>query len=605
MDQISSWTTTGEAAVLRCDSSVTLSVDGMSVYYFLPLFHIPPAKHAARYYLMSVLAVWFDHHLLRNHRPHIAVKAFDTTSTFTQMLKACDVTRLPGLIADNHILGKHETYPTFASVISLRQNLDDLAPGRNVFLNPVPSYCLCPAFAMPRTRLITMLSTQIPGYSDGFWARVLEIVDIAHRNKSLLGNINVDDEVHPSERLHSTDDAINPAQLSLHPAAEGQNEHRERLPGALLYAQRNMYHSIPPLPGASHEVPDLDPSFHYEQISNGADCMLLGPCTDFDHQCLSSASSVDLGLQQLSDMWSSNTSLFISPERQSISNSSVCNSTFDDSALQIGDTNATDPSEIERSNGRDLAPTHPTSASGDMSISDRELSPVDHLQSANNTTQTPVTVIRRGKRKRNAPVATKDATPVGISNAKKENGIPLIVVRARFKEFEANVEDIPLVVGLLNYIGAPETICELRDACSMARKASCVTSDADITCSIKAIDELGKELVRIPMLRRYHVWKLMQHLNEEVEKLATADGRDSKAATTSILKALMGKTYPELSESSSTYAKTYKRLVQQTSHARHWYALQQEFSIGVLAVIPSPELIGFPLNKQALRSLHP
>lgn len=155
---------------------------------------------------------------------HIAVKAFDTTSTFKQMLKACDVTRLPGLIADNHILGKHETYPTFAPVISLRQNLDDLAPGRNVFLNPVPSYCLCPAFAMPRTRLITMLSTQIPGYSDGFWARVLEIVDIAHRNKSLLGNINVDDEVRPSERLHSTDDAINPAQLSLHPAAEGQND---------------------------------------------------------------------------------------------------------------------------------------------------------------------------------------------------------------------------------------------------------------------------------------------------------------------------------------------------------------------------------------------
>jgi hypothetical protein len=52
--------------------------------------------------------------------------------------------------------------------------------------------------------------------------------------------------------------------------------------------------------------------------------------------------------------------------------------------------------------------------------------------------------------------------------------------------------------------------------------------------------------------------------------------------------------HPRLKETDHRYKQRYQDLIQRTSHARHWLELQEKFSIGILAIIPSADFLGCP-----------
>lgn len=197
-------------------------------------------------------------------------------------------------------------------------------------------------------------------------------------------------------------------------------------------------------------------------------------------------------------------------------------------------------------------------------------------------------------KKRSAHAMISSQRQVKVSRISHASHVSFDEVETECRKAKVDPEDVALVLGLLDGIGNPETIDELKRACSAARTpGSYATSDADIVCSVKAVRELEDEQKRIPMLYRYHWLKIVQWRDRKIDA-QLEQGRARKTATTLALTELMKLMHPEIERTDHRYKQKYQELIQRTSRARHWLELQDRFTIGILAVIPSANFLGCP-----------
>jgi len=175
-----------------------------------------------------------------------------------------------------------------------------------------------------------------------------------------------------------------------------------------------------------------------------------------------------------------------------------------------------------------------------------------------------------------------------------------------------------LLVRLFYAIASPDAFSQLRDACALVREKGefTVSQQTDtVVQTIRALDGLETAASTNAILRRYHLTRLVEHRNEK-EYLIAQTGRTSnrsKSKNTRIedsshangqagfgrissmaLSSLMAEAYPNLEQpsrlrnsSGTEYKKKYKSLKNMLGSGRNWDLMQQKFSPGILALIPT------------------
>ncbi len=175
-----------------------------------------------------------------------------------------------------------------------------------------------------------------------------------------------------------------------------------------------------------------------------------------------------------------------------------------------------------------------------------------------------------------------------------------------------------LLVRLFYGIASPDAFAQLRDACALVREKGefTISQQTDtVVQTIKALDGLETAASTNAILRRYHLTRLVEHRNEK-ENLIAQPGRTSKRSkskntriedsshadrqagfpriSSMVLSSLMAEAYPELGQpsqlrnsSGTEYKKKYKSLKNMLGAGRNWDLMQQKFSPGILALIPT------------------
>jgi hypothetical protein len=165
------------------------------------------------------------------------------------------------------------------------------------------------------------------------------------------------------------------------------------------------------------------------------------------------------------------------------------------------------------------------------------------------------------------------------------------------------------LIHLFYAIASPQAFDHLREAFQVAGTQGEVTisQKTDTTAqTINALNALNTAAMMYSMLRRFHLVRLYQHRAErgnqhEKDKPTQRQTRKSEllkakcAKTSSLALAdLMAEAYPHLEKpvllqdaAGTEYGKKYSTLKQMLAAGRNWHALEQSYSIGILALVPT------------------
>jgi hypothetical protein len=165
-----------------------------------------------------------------------------------------------------------------------------------------------------------------------------------------------------------------------------------------------------------------------------------------------------------------------------------------------------------------------------------------------------------------------------------------------------------LLTRLFFAIASPDAFYQLRDACTSVRENNALTilpSTNSIAQTIQALDSLEIAASTNSVLRRYHLTRLVDHRNEreshhkdQQSERALRSVKDSSEgygrASSKALTDLMAQAYPELKppqrgrgRSEDEYQRRLKSLKNRIGSGRNWNLMQQKFSPGILALVPT------------------
>jgi len=157
---------------------------------------------------------------------------------------------------------------------------------------------------------------------------------------------------------------------------------------------------------------------------------------------------------------------------------------------------------------------------------------------------------------------------------------------------------------------SPDAFYQLRNVCIIAREGGQLSSDRSISQTILALDKLEGTLSMIHIQRRYYLVNLVDHRNQ-LEKThldqkferpiravrarnnRSTGVRDEKTgrASSLALRDLMSQAYPDLMPTqhgeNDEYQKKLKSLKNKLAFGRNWNMMQQRFTAGILALVPS------------------
>jgi hypothetical protein len=168
------------------------------------------------------------------------------------------------------------------------------------------------------------------------------------------------------------------------------------------------------------------------------------------------------------------------------------------------------------------------------------------------------------------------------------------------------------LVRLFYTIASPQAFDQLREAFQVVRTEGEITipQETDTPAqTIEALNALNTAAMVHSILRRFHLVRLCQHRAErekQHEMTKRAQRRARKAGKVKCVKSsslaladLMAEAYPHLEKparvqdaAGTEYGKKYSTLSHMLAAGRNWHALQQSFSVGILALVPTGSEIG-------------
>jgi hypothetical protein len=238
--------------------------------------------------------------------------------------------------------------------------------------------------------------------------------------------------------------------------------------------------------------------------------------------------------------------------------------------------------------------------------------------------QTPENTKRANTSKSNALTTLPSCLRPFHPGARSPNDIYTMIL-ARLKRRD---RDLALLLTRIFYaIGSPESFQQLKDACQLVRKRHAMSVHAADSSEtqppqslgpkvIRALDKLDIEASVESILRRGYLASLRGDRNSRQIQYRIRDSskrsrrsrpgnakfRLQKAsggaerASVRVIDDLLKDAYPELrlvAETDQNYQKKAASLHQKLSQGRHWLALEEKFSPGILAVVPTGEIVGF------------
>jgi hypothetical protein len=169
-------------------------------------------------------------------------------------------------------------------------------------------------------------------------------------------------------------------------------------------------------------------------------------------------------------------------------------------------------------------------------------------------------------------------------------------------------------------VASPFALRQLREACVSVRnsqRGDPATEEAGVWQSVRALDRIDMQEHVSPILRRYHLVKLVERrdqlYNEIVESVAqpwslaprrglrnqtaAIKAMGTKKAAKMAFERLINEAYPEhkqeMQRSTAQYEKEFKILQNRLSNGHNWNVLQKEFGVGILALVPAGVDAGF------------
>lgn len=164
-------------------------------------------------------------------------------------------------------------------------------------------------------------------------------------------------------------------------------------------------------------------------------------------------------------------------------------------------------------------------------------------------------------------------------------------------------------------IGSPEAMVQLRKACAALRDRSSLppdhrrtstTTGTTITAcqAMLSLDRLDNQDFAVQVLRRFYLVRLVRwRKNAEVATQLQKSNNNQRAVRkcaqerlpryqTMVLEDLMAQAYPYLTDKSDEgYKSRYKSLQNRISSGNNWYLLAEEFGEGILALVPTSDLV--------------
>ena len=199
------------------------------------------------------------------------------------------------------------------------------------------------------------------------------------------------------------------------------------------------------------------------------------------------------------------------------------------------------------------------------------------------------------------------------------------MILARLKRRDPN--DALLLTRIFYAIGSPESFQQLKDACQLVRKRHVMSVPAVDSSeaqsprglgpkAIRALDKLDIEASVESILRRGYLANLrgdrngrqIQYRIQNSSKRSRSSrpgnvrfrlqkaNRGAGRVSVRVFDDLLKDAYPELrlvAKSDQDYKKKAESLHQRLSNGRHWLALEEKFSPGILAVVPTGDTVGF------------
>jgi hypothetical protein len=177
---------------------------------------------------------------------------------------------------------------------------------------------------------------------------------------------------------------------------------------------------------------------------------------------------------------------------------------------------------------------------------------------------------------------------------------------------KSHEDDTKPLVSFFFTIGSPFAIQSFQDTCKQVRNVQVsgpFPEETGARRSTRALDHIGMHDKVSPILRRYHLVKLVERLSElqqessralrqqEPKKLKYGLRRQlppkalvgPKGAASEALKRLLREAYPETLQTTeierARYNQQSKELKNRLSAGRNWHALQARFGIGILALL--------------------
>jgi hypothetical protein len=184
---------------------------------------------------------------------------------------------------------------------------------------------------------------------------------------------------------------------------------------------------------------------------------------------------------------------------------------------------------------------------------------------------------------------------------------------------KSHEDDTKPLVSFFFTIGSPFAIQSFRDTCRQVRNVQVsgpFPEETGARRSTRALDHIGMHDKVSPILRRYHLVKLVDRLSELQQESSRALSQQEpkklkyglrrqlpskalvgpKGAASEALKRLLREAYPETLQTteieSTRYNQQSKELNNRLSAGRNWHALPARFGIGALALLPVGKEVG-------------
>ena len=199
---------------------------------------------------------------------------------------------------------------------------------------------------------------------------------------------------------------------------------------------------------------------------------------------------------------------------------------------------------------------------------------------------------------------------------------PMILARLK----KGDPSDALLLTRIFYAIGSPESFQQLKDACQLVRKRHVMSIPAVDSSeaqspqglgpkAIRALDKLDREPSVESILRRGYLANLRSDRNRrQIEYRIQNSSKRSRIAgpcnvkfrpqkanrgagrvSVRVINDLLEDAYPELrllDKPDQVYKKKAASLHQRISNGRHWLALEEKYSPGILAIVPTGDTVG-------------